>query len=288
MNIQKPFLKWVGGKTQILNEIINILPTEINNYHELFLGGGSVLFAILSLQKNNIINIKNKIYAYDLNKNLINVYKTIQNNKFLLYKKLNKYIKKYNNFENIKDKENYYYESRKKYNNQTDDIIKISSLFIFLNKTCFRGMYRENKKKEFNVPFGNYKNINIFTKIELNNIYELIKNVEFINLNFNESIKNPIAGDLVYLDPPYVALNKTSFVNYTNNGFDINTHNLLFDNILELHNKNIKFILSNSNSDLVLNKFDINNIQIKHILAKRAINSKNPGSKIVELLIKND
>jgi len=143
MDIHKPFLKWIGGKTQILNEIINILPTEINNYHELFLGGGSVLFAILSLQKNNKINIKNKIYAYDFNKNLINVYKTIQTHKNLLYKKLNKYIEKYNNFVDIKDKEKYYYDLRKKYNKQTDDIIKISSLFIFLNKTCFRGMYRE-------------------------------------------------------------------------------------------------------------------------------------------------
>jgi DNA adenine methylase len=288
MDIHKPFLKWIGGKTQILNEIINILPTEINNYHELFLGGGSVLFAILSLQKNNKINIKNKIYAYDFNKNLINVYKTIQTHKNLLYKKLNKYIEKYNNFVDIKDKEKYYYDLRKKYNKQTDDIIKISSLFIFLNKTCFRGMYRENKKKEFNVPFGNYKKINIFNKIELDNIYELIKNVEFINLNFIESIKKPVLGDFVYLDPPYVCLNKTSFVNYTNEGFDINTHNLLFDNILELHNKNIKFILSNSNTEMVLNKFNINNIVIKPVLAKRAINSKNPGSKVIELLIKND
>jgi len=128
--IQKPFLKWVGGKTQIINEIISKIPPEMNNYHELFLGGGSVLLAVLSLQKQNKIIIKNKIYAYDLNRDLINVYIHIQNDKDELYKFIDFYIKEYDGIngtainrkptsieESKTSKESYYYWVRNKYNN---------------------------------------------------------------------------------------------------------------------------------------------------------------------------
>ena len=167
--IQKPFLKWVGGKTQIIDRIISKIPKIIDNYHELFLGGGSVLFAVLSLQKNNEIIIKNKIYAYDINDSLINVYKNIQNNKEELFKNINIFI---NEYENIKgsiinrnpksieeaktSKESYYYWLRNKYNNMDKNSIEHSALFIFINKTCFRGMYREGPNG-FNVPYGHYK-----------------------------------------------------------------------------------------------------------------------------------
>ena len=128
--LQKPFLKWVGGKTQIINNIINKFPKKINNYHELFLGGGSVLFALLSLQKQKKIKIKNKIYAYDINKTLINVYKHVQKNKEELYKYITLYLTEYNSItgdiinrnpttieEAKTSKESYYYWIRKKYNN---------------------------------------------------------------------------------------------------------------------------------------------------------------------------
>ena len=153
VKMQKPFLKWVGGKTQIINNIVTKFPNTINNYHELFLGGGSVLLALLSLQKENKIVIKENIYAYDINKNLITVYQHIQNNKDELYKYVNMYISQYDSIKGITinrkhqtndeaktSKESYLYWIRSKYNQLTDKkTILSSAMFIFLNKTCFRG-----------------------------------------------------------------------------------------------------------------------------------------------------
>jgi len=243
--LQKPFLKWVGGKTQIINDIISKLPKQINNYHELFLGGGSVLFAVLSLQKQNKIIIKNKIYAYDININLINMYKNIQNNKDKLYNILKSYFKEYDNIsgniinrnpQTINDaktsKESYYYWIRKKYNNIDKDSIECSALFIFINKICFRGMYREGPNG-FNVPYGHYKKTpSLISETEINYISELIKNVEFKHCNFIDSIKNVKEADFVYLDPPYAPENSKSFVKYVEDGFDLKTHELLFIELL--------------------------------------------------------
>ena len=151
--LQKPFLKWVGGKTQIINEILDKIPNKMENYYELFLGGGSVLLAILSLQKQNKIIINNKIYAYDINASLINVYINIQKNKDELFKFITKYIDEYDalsgqiiirNAETIEEaktsKESYYYWIRKKFNSMDKTTIEYSALFLFLNKTCFRGL----------------------------------------------------------------------------------------------------------------------------------------------------
>lgn len=153
MKIQKPFLKWIGGKTQIIDEIIDLFPKEIDNYHELFLGGGSVLFAVLSLQKENEIIIKKKIFAYDFNEDLINVYKHIQNNFRLIQNYLRDLKLEYDSYEDLKSndknsiskesKESFYYCIRNKFNHFPDkQSIEYSALFIFLNKTCFRGMHR--------------------------------------------------------------------------------------------------------------------------------------------------
>ena len=294
--LQKPFLKWVGGKTQIINDIISKLPKQINNYHELFLGGGSVLFAVLSLQKQNKIIIKNKIYAYDININLINMYKNIQNNKDKLYNILKSYFKEYDNItgniinrnpQTINDaktsKESYYYWIRKKYNNIDKDSIECSALFIFINKICFRGMYREGPNG-FNVPYGHYKKTpSLISEKEINYISELIKNVEFKHCNFIYSIKNVKEGDFVYLDPPYAPENSKSFVKYVEDGFDLKTHELLFIEIKKL--KNIKFIMSNAKVDIVINSFKDYNCH--EITARRAINSKNPGSTTTEVIIYN-
>ena len=298
MNTQKPFLKWVGGKTQLLQTIILKIPKEINNYHELFLGGGSVLLLVLSLQKENKITIKNKIYAYDINQNLINVYKHIQNNKDELYECIDKYIKEYDSIngtiinrkpasinEAKTSKESYYYWLRIKYNTISKDSIECSALFMFINKTCFRGMYREGPNG-YNVPYGHYKKTpTIITRKELDNISELIKNVEFIHNDFKESIKKIKEGDFVYLDPPYMPETNKSFVGYVADGFDLNMHNCLFDEILKLDKKKVKFLMSNSKVDLVLEKFKDYNCQ--DITARRAINSKNPESTTIEVLINN-
>ena len=294
--IQKPFLKWVGGKTQIIDDIILKVPKEIDSYHELFLGGGSVLLAILSLQKQKQILIKNKIYAYDINTNLINVFKNIQNNKDELYKYINSYIKEYDSIdgdiinrkptsiiEAKSSKESYYYWIRNKYNNIDKNNIECSALFMFINKTCFRGMYREGKNG-FNVPYGHYKKTpNIISKTDLDYISELIKDVEFKNLSFTESIKNVKDGDFVYLDPPYAPVNNNSFVGYVANGFNLDEHKLLFNEIKKM--KNIKFIMSNAKVDLVMDNFKEYNCE--DIVVRRAINAKNPGSNTTEVIIYN-
>jgi DNA adenine methylase len=301
--LQKPFIKWVGGKTQIIDNIIKYIPKEMNNYHEIFLGGGSVLFAVLSLQKQKTITIKNKIYAYDLNKYLINVYKHIQNNKDELYKHIDSYITEYDSLKGTDinrkpttldeaktSKESYYYWIRNKFNidkNDNKNDIECSAIFLFLNKTCFRGMYREGPNG-FNVPYGHYKKTpTIITKKELDNISELIQNVEFICCDFMESIKKVKKDDFVYLDPPYAPINSKSFVGYNVDGFNLITHNKLFTEIIKLNSKKIKFALSNAKVDFVIEKFKEDNYKCEDIIARRAINSKKPGAVVTEVIISN-
>lgn len=294
--VQKPFLKWIGGKTQIMNNIISKIPKQMNNYHELFLGGGSVLLAVLSLQKQNKIQIKDKLYAYDINSNLINLYKNIQNNKNELYNIITIYSKEYDSvqgsiihknpttMEEAKtSKESYYYWIRNKYNNMDKNTIECSALFLFLNKTCFRGMYREGPNG-YNVPYGHYKKTpTIISETDLNYISDLIKNVEFKNCSFTESIKNVKEGDFVYLDPPYAPETSKSFVGYTTDGFNLETHKMLFDEIKKM--ENVKFVMSNSNVDLVHDNFKEYNCD--NVIARRAINSKKPGSTTTEVIIYN-
>jgi DNA adenine methylase len=298
MSIQKPFLKWIGGKTQLIGNIIKYIPSKINNYHEIFLGGGSILFLILSLQQQNKIIIKKQIFAYDINLNLINTYKHIQNNKDKLFKYIVLYITVYDSIytdiinrkpTNIEEattsQESYYYWMRKLYNTMDDDLIEKSALFIIINKLCFRGMYREGQNG-YNVPFGHYKKTpTIITQNELDNISNLIKNVHFFHSNFIDSMKKIKKNDFVYIDPPYCPENKTSFVGYNINGFNLENHLELFNLIDKINNKNIKFILSNSNVKLVNDFFK--DYKIEQISARRAINSKNPASKTIEVLITN-
>lgn len=296
--IQKPFLKWVGGKTQIIDKIIEKFPKEMNNYHELFLGGGSVLFALLSFQKLGKITIVNKIYAYDINENLIHLYKNIQHKKEDVYEHLSILFKEYENIDgeivNRKattekeartSKESYYYWIRNSFNKIEKNTPEHSAVFLFLNKLCFRGVYREGPKG-FNVPFGHYKTTpKILTLDELGNISDLIKDVEFIHSNFKESIKLAKNGDFLYLDPPYVPLNSKSFVKYNKDGFSLEMHELLFVEIKNLDKDGIKFVMSNSNTKMVKKNFE--SYSCDAIEARRAINSKNPGSKVKELIVYN-
>ena len=292
--IQKPFLKWVGGKTQIIHDIIQKIPTEFNNYHELFLGGGSVLFAVLSLQRQGKITIKNKLYAYDINESLINVYKHVQSNKDELFEFITFYINEYDSITGViinrkptsiedakTSKESYYYWIRNKFNNIDKQSIESSALFMFINKTCFRGMYREGPNG-FNVPYGHYKKTpTIITEHDLTFISDLIKDVEFIQSDFSSSFQNLNTGDFVYLDPPYAPENDKSFVGYVADGFNLDMHTKLFDEITKMND--IHFVMSNAKVDLVTDYFkDYNCVDIT---ARRAINSKNPGSTTTEVII---
>lgn len=295
-SIEKPFLKWAGGKSQIIDTVLQKFPREMNNYHEIFLGGGSVLLAVLSLQKQGHIKIKGKINACDINYSLIQVYKHIQSNHEELYKYISLYINEYdsikmvlvnrkpNSIEEAKtSKESYYYWIRDKYNKIDKSLIESSALFMFLNKTCFRGLYREGPNG-YNVPYGHYKKTpSIISKDHLNRISNLIKDVEFKVSGFSDSLKNIKKGDFVYLDPPYAPENNKSFVGYVADGFSIEMHNTLFYTIKNI--KNIKFVMSNAKVDLVLDNFQGYNCE--EVVARRAINSKNPESKTTEVIIYN-
>jgi DNA adenine methylase len=296
--IIKPILKWVGGKTQIIDNIIKEFPLEINNYHEIFLGGGSVLLALLSYVKMGNIKINGKIYAYDINEPLIYMYKNIQSNHNELYNEIQLLIEDFNscgngelnrkpkNIEEAKTlNENYYYWIRSEYNKSDFDrnSIKGSAMFIFLNKTCFRGVFRIGPNG-FNVPYGNYKKPEIINKEHLEKVSSIIKDVEFQCSDFRESLKNIEKNDFVYLDPPYAPETNNSFVGYTKDGFNIQSHNDLFQLIHKLTEKNIKIVLSNSDVELVRENFK-EKYNIKSIICKRSINSKTPDAKVKELII---
>lgn len=295
---QKPFLKWVGGKTQIIDDIVGNFPSTMKNYHELFLGGGSVLFAVLSLQKEGKITIKDKIYAYDINESLINVYKHLQKEKDALYDSIQTHMTEYDSIDGVEvnrkpttiaeaktSKESYYYWLRSKYNSSTEGTVERSALFMVLNKLCFRGVYRVGPNG-FNVPFGHYKKTpTVISRQELDKISHLIQTVEFICSDFTDSIKLVKRGDFVYADPPYAPENEKSFVGYNAGGFTLETHNKLFKALRRLDRKRVKFVMSNAKVKLVTDAFE--RYSTTDIIARRAINSKNPESTTTEVIIHN-
>lgn len=284
----KPFIKWVGGKTQIIEDVLGSFPTKINNYHEVFVGGGSVLLSVLSKGLAN-----GKVCAYDLNGSLIALYQNIQTQPDVVHKHLQKMFNEYDKCsgtevnrepKTLKEakqaKENYYYWTRKKFNSNKEETAERSAIFLFLNKTCFRGVYREGPNG-FNVPYGHYKTTpKIITKEELLKVSDLIKDVHFRRCDFREAFKEVEKGDFVYLDPPYAPETKTSFVGYTKDGFGIKDHEDLF-NLTKT--PGVDFVMSNAKVDMVTNTFSDYNI--KDVKARRAINSKNPESTTTEVLV---
>lgn len=277
--ITKPFLKWVGGKTQIIEKLMNHIPKDINNYHEIFLGGGSVLLSVLCLLREGKINIKGKVYAYDINEPLIRVYKNIQTDHTMVYKLTQELITQ----ERLIDKEEYYYKIRNDYNNLLDKKSFMgSAMFIYLNKTCFRGIFRIGPHG-FNVPYGNYKNPEIINKQHLEQVSQLIQDVVFEACDFTVSLSKTQDGDFVYLDPPYVPEKKNSFVKYTENGFNEEQHTKLFGILIKTH---IYWVMSNSDTPLVREKFNIfSTSSFIQVDSYRRINSKKPESKTKELII---
>lgn len=308
MTYLKPLIKWVGGKTQILPQIFNCWPSKnpINNYHEIFVGGGSVLLAFLSKCEKGEYTINGNIYAYDINPALISMYKNIQANPDALYDTIQTYIdtmkkcdtvlpiNRYpeNEDEATKNPENYYYWLRASYNGLSSEekqSINGSALFIFLNKTCFRGLYREGPRG-FNVPYGHYKNPEIINKEHLYEIQRLIAPVIFECKSFEETLQlsNMEPNDYVYMDPPYAPISSTSFDKYTEKGFPLELHNTLFACIDKLTEQKISILLSNADVSLVRDHFTKKKGYLtQSITCKRTINAKNPESKVQEVLITN-
>jgi DNA adenine methylase len=287
----KPIIKWVGGKTQILDKVLKTFPRKMENYHELFVGGGSVLFGLL---ESKDITVKGKVYAYDKNQKLINMYKQIQDNPKDVHDHLLELFTTYDmrtgtevnrkpqtEEEGLTSKESYYYWVRKTYNDLIPTTYTHAATLIFLNKTCFRGVYREGPNG-FNVPYGHYKTTPLVVSLdELVKIQDLIKNVVFKCCDFRDAFTQIVNDDdFIYADPPYAPESVKSFVGYTKDGFGIDDHTDLF-NLLK--SSGIGFVLSNAKVDLVTSSF--NDYNIEDVPARRAINSKDPSSKTMEVLV---
>ena len=276
----KPILKWVGGKTQLIDIIVPLFPSVIQNYYEPFVGGGSILLAVLA---NREITVNGKIYATDANAPLIGLYKNIKSNHIALFEQLQTMIADYH------DSPDYYYAVREKYNAMTGDAkcsVAGSALFIFLNKTCFRGMFRLNKSGGFNVPFGNYKRPEIINRAHLEEIHTLIQPVIFECCDFETTMKKMAVGDFAYLDPPYVPETPLSFVGYTSDGFDGETHTRLFTICKSCPGA---FIMSNSDTEFLREQFaeTDDKYHIRTVECRRRINSRRPDATTNETILAN-
>ena len=300
--ITKPVIKWIGGKTQIIDKLVPNFPREIRNYHEVFLGGGSVLLAFLSYVKRGVIKCSGVVYAYDANEPMINLYKNIQKNPNELFDSISRFKEIYTSItsingnqkpltdgESIESRESYYFWIRKQYNKLSTEEkngVNGSAMLLFLNKTCFRGMFRVGPNG-FNVPFGNNKKPEIANIEHIMEVSELIQNVVFSSCPFETSFENITSGDFTYLDPPYAPNDDKSFVAYTNQGFKYQQHLDLFKICNDLQQKNVKMMMSNSHTELVTNNFSSELFTIDNIVCKRLINSSNPNDTAKEVIIRN-
>ena len=291
----KPFLKWAGGKGQLLKEIECYYPFaggHITKYAEPFVGGGAVLFDILG--KYDL----EEVYISDINPELINTYRIVRDDIDALIRLLNVMQKDYIPL-NTDNRKTYYMKKRERFNdlkiNGNESInTEKAALLIFLNKTCFNGLFRVNKKGLFNVPMGNYKNPVICNEKNLRAVSKKLKKVTIVCGDYRESADFIDKNTFVYFDPPYRPLNETSsFTAYNENVFEDDEQIELARFVDDMHRKGAKFVVSNSdpkNSNIEDNFFD--NIysahKIKRVEASRMINSKGEArGKIKELLISN-
>ena len=295
MDVVRPFVQWAGGKGSLIPQITKYYPFELKNgrtekYVEPFVGGGAVLIDIL--QKYEV----QEAYAFDINKDLINCYNVIKFNVEDLIQKLEKKEKEFLSLDNEKRK-NYFYDVREEYNSYVLDAepnVKRASEFIFLNRTCFNGLYRVNRNGKFNVPFGKYKNPTICDSSNLRNLSKLIKDVLFEYGDYKKSEEIIDRNTFVYFDPPYRPLSDTSgFTSYTKEDFNDEKQKELAEYFNLLSTRNAKLMLSNSNPknvDSNDNFFEdiYRGFNINEVSAKRMINSNSEGrGEISELLITN-
>ena len=268
-----PVVKWVGGKRQLIDEITPLLPKRITSYCEPFLGGGAVLF---SLQPHRAI-------VNDLNGDLITVYEVIRDNVEELILLLSKHENNQEYFYAIRDID------RDKDAYQQLSKVEKASRIIFLNKTCYNGLFRVNASGEFNSPFGYYKNPNIVNAPVLRavNKYFNSSNIEFYNEDFADTLTRVARGGFVYLDPPYDPVSDTaSFTGYNKGGFDKNEQVRLKECCDELTKCGIKFMLSNSSTAFIRELYADYHITI--VQAKRAINSDpTKRGSVEEVIIRN-
>lgn len=273
----KPFVKWAGGKRQLMPILSQHLPEKYDRYFEPFLGGGAMLFYTITQ------NPKRKCHVSDLNSDLILTYITIRDKIEDLILSLKTHSKKYS-----KNSKTYYYSVR---DSQPKSQVEKTSKLLFLNKTCFNGLYRVNSKGKFNVPLGRYTNPNIINEENLRTVSHALKsnNIKITCRDFSSILNDAKKGDFVYFDPPYQPVSATAnFTSYTNRNFTSDDLHRLSKICEKLDSKGCKFLLSNSNSTEVFETFSKRSWKILEIEANRAINSNSKNrTGHTELLIKN-
>lgn len=269
-----PFVKWAGGKRQLLPQIKERMPEQFNNYYEPFVGGGAVTFELLP--ENAVVN--------DINKSLVNAYRQICDapDEFL------EAINKLDN-EMWEDGKAYYYSLRELYNDKmmkSEYDVELAALFVFINKHCFNGLYRVNGKGLFNVPYNNSRKASVDEKA-IREISEYLKKVTILEGDFEAAVESAMEGDFVFIDSPYAPLNPTSFESYTKEGFDIESHKRLADLFDELTARGCYCMLTNHNTELINELYGNKGYRIDVVSVKRMINSDASNRVGEEVIICN-
>ncbi|PPD57404.1 DNA adenine methylase [Dehalogenimonas etheniformans] len=263
-----PFVKWAGGKRGIIDQLVNRLPDKFGEYYEPFAGGAALFFEISD-------NLK-KAYISDSNLDLMITYAVVKDMPDALIKKLEDHAKK--------DSEEYYYKVRAQHN--LKDAVDTAARFIYLNKTCYNGLYRVNKKGEFNVPRGRYANPDVVNKENILAASQALKKAELRYREFDKI--TPKSGDLVYFDPPYHPTDTASFTQYTKLDFSEKDQQRLANFALELHRQGVYVMLSNSDTPYIRNLYNNTAWNLSVVSAPRLVNCKAEGRVAVkELLVRN-
>ena len=272
-----PFLKWAGGKRKLAPLLIDAFPSKfdprVNRFYEPFIGGGALTFARGNPSSKVYVPGRN-LYINDMNPDLVNTYKVIRDDVQLLIKELKK-------FEKLNDAESFYEIRASNFQNE----VQRAARFIYLNKTCFNGLWRVNSSGLFNVPFGRYKNPNILDTENLILCSKRLQGSKISHGSFVDAVKKSKKGDVVYFDPPYIPLTKTAaFSQYAKEDFRIEDQLLLADTIKELSERGVNVILSNSDTPLTRKIFG-QRLKLKQILVSRTISSKAATRKPVHEVI---
>ncbi len=266
-----PFVKWAGGKRQLLKQIRERMPQKYNKYYEPFVGGGAVVFDLLP--ERAIIN--------DINKALINTYRQICNESEAFIDAVNRLDR-----EMWEDGKEYYYSLRERYNDKLmreEFDMELAALFVFINKHCFNGLYRVNGKGLFNVPYNKSRNQSI-EEASIRATSEYLKNIIIMDGDFQNACEEAKEHDFVFIDSPYAPLNPTSFESYTKEGFDIESHKRLADLYDELTARGCYCMLTNHNTELINELYGNKGYRMDVVHVKRFINSdasKRVGEEII-------
>lgn len=269
-----PFVKWAGGKRQLIPQIRERMPKQFNNYYEPFVGGGAVIFELLP--ENAVIN--------DINRALINAYQMICDHPQEFLQEINRL-----DAEMWEDGKEYYYSLREHYNDKLmrDEFdVELAALFVFINKHCFNGLYRVNGKGLFNVPYNNSRRSSVDEQ-SIMEISEYLRNVTIISGDFEAACEGAGAGDFVFIDSPYAPLNPTSFESYTKEGFDIESHRRLANLFDELTARGCYCMLTNHNTELINELYGNKGYTIDVVSVKRMINSDASNRVGEEVIICN-